>query len=72
MTDQRTDAVVTVHDLALAIMAGAIGLTPPPGTSAEEAMRRAGQHEPEAVAGFYRAARNVLGLLKGGGSNVRH
>ena len=30
-TDQRTDAVVTVHDLALAIMAGAIGLTPPPG-----------------------------------------
>lgn len=63
---------ISNHDLALAIMQGAIGLRAPPGTVAEDALKQAAASEPEMVAGFYRAARNVAELLEREMNSARH
>lgn len=56
---------VNNHDIAFAIMQGAIGLKAPHGTVAEDALRQAAASEPEMVASFYRSALNVMKLLDG-------
>ena len=56
---------VNNHDIAFAIMQGAIGLKAPQGTVAEDALRQAAASEPDMVAGFYRSALNVMKLLEG-------
>jgi L-asparaginase II len=63
---------LTNHDIAFAIMQGAIGLRAPMGTKPEDALREAAASEPEMVAGFYRAARNVMRLLETEINRVRH
>ena len=64
-TAQYMIVPVNNHDIAFAIMQGAIGLRAPHGTVAEDALRKAAQTEPEMVAGFYRSALNVMKLLEG-------
>lgn len=71
-TDRKLVLAISNHDLALAIMQGAIGLKAPPGTVAEDALRAAAASEPEMVAGFYRAARNVAELIEREMNRVRH
>lgn len=63
---------LTNHDIAFAVMQGAIGLRAPMGTKPEDALREAAASEPEMVAGFYRAARNVMRLLETEMNRVRH
>jgi hypothetical protein len=58
---------VSEHEIAMAVMEGAIGLTAPPGTDPEAALQQAAVAEPEMVAGFYRAARKVMTLISTGG-----
>ncbi len=71
-TARRALAAVSSHDLALAIMEGCVGMRPPPGMEAEEAMRVIAQTEPDAVAGFYRAAKKVAELMKRELTNGAH
>lgn len=71
-TKQYMIVPVNNHDIAFAIMQGAIGLKAPPGTIAEEALKKAARSEPEMVAGFYRSAINVMQLLEGKINRASH
>ena len=56
-------AAISRHEMALEIMKGATGLSPPDGVNPEAVLAMLAKSDPRTVNGFYRAADRVMALL---------